>query len=202
MASSNLRAALRLCACKCPRSSSCTATAPLKRTSQARALTVAVARRSNQSTHFPWYLLTVPLPLFFLSEKLRKPVECSPTFNGVPVAATFLIHQATPKLDAKFPGLEISPIFDINQPQDYKYEEESTFLSIMPSYALVEVPMYEKLSSLEEAKLGVSGLKKNPVGKAVLKGSCSLGCAKVTLVEIKLLKLNGDLVWEWKKKGN
>ncbi|KAJ3157277.1 hypothetical protein HDU89_002689 [Geranomyces variabilis] len=147
-------------------------------------------------------ILAIPAPfLLWLATTTRRPVECSPTFQGVPVAATFLMHQALPRFHRKFPGLELSPVFDMARPEEFGYREEGLFASVMPSTAVVEVPIFEKLSEMEEAKLGGAGIRKSPVGKAVLKGKCSLGCAKVDLVEITVFKMNGDIVWEWKKKG-
>lgn len=36
-----------------------------------------------------------------------KVLEASPTFEGIPVAATLLIHQAQPHFLKAFPGLEV-----------------------------------------------------------------------------------------------
>jgi hypothetical protein len=49
----------------------------------------------------------------------------------------------------------------------------------------------------EEKRLGQNGIKKNPVGYAHLTGKCEYNCARVRLLGIKVVKLNGDLVWEW-----
>ncbi|TPX69351.1 hypothetical protein SpCBS45565_g02496 [Spizellomyces sp. 'palustris'] len=148
-----------------------------------------------------WTVLGVVLPLPLLLISRDRSLECSPTFNGVPVAATFLMHQALPRFEKKFPGLEISAVYDANRPEEFKYEETGLFSSLMPSQAIVEVPVFEKLSETEEAKLGVSGIRKKPVGRVQLKGTCSIGCAKVELTEMRVLKNNGQVVWEWKKKG-
>ncbi|KAI8909393.1 hypothetical protein DFJ77DRAFT_433484 [Powellomyces hirtus] len=159
-----------------------------------------VASSSGPST-FTKFALSLPIPLLLWFHQLQTPIECSPTFQGVPVAATFLMHQALPRFDKKFPGLELSAVFDMARPEEYVYKEEGLFASVMPSTAIVEVPIFEKLSQVEEAKLGGAGIRKKPVGKVQLKGACSLGCAKVELTEMRVLKNNGDVVWEWKKKG-
>ncbi|KAJ3291527.1 hypothetical protein HK104_005990 [Borealophlyctis nickersoniae] len=109
------------------------------------------------------------------------------------------MHQALIYLEKQFPGLELSPVYDANRPDEYSYQEEGLFSRFFPTAAVAEVPLFEKLREEEEARLGAAGIRKKPVAKAVLKGSCKVGCAAVELTEIKVLKLNGDVVWEWKK---
>ncbi|KAJ3055328.1 hypothetical protein HK097_010828 [Rhizophlyctis rosea] len=143
--------------------------------------------------------ITLPLSLILLHLTLKPPAECSPKFNGVPVAATFLMHQALSRFEAQFPGLEMSAVFDTSRPEEYSYHEEGLLASILPSVAVAVVPVFEKLTEAEEAKLGGAGIRKKPVGKIEIRGSCSVGCAAVELKEMKVMKPNGDVVWEWKK---
>ncbi|KAJ3202127.1 hypothetical protein HDU67_000786 [Dinochytrium kinnereticum] len=127
------------------------------------------------------------------------PLECSPTYHGVPVAATFLMHQALPVFDKTFPGLEMSPVFVMGHPE-YSYAETGLLSSVWATGATMELPIFERLSEEEEAKLGSSGIRKKPVGRLLLVGECEYGCAAVRLREMKVFKANGELLWE-KKMG-
>lgn len=133
----------------------------------------------------------------------RKPLEASPTFNGIPLAATFLINQCIPIFNKKFPGLEVAGSFSLGT--DHNEYKETGGLGIYPTSARVLLPVYEKLKPQEEAQLGVAGIKKPPVGFLILKGKCKVGCAQVTLVEIELVAADKSLapdysrvVWSWK----
>jgi hypothetical protein len=105
------------------------------------------------------------------------------------------MHQALKHFDKQFPGLEMSAVFVVgtNDP-DYVYYEKG--LSAWPTSAYVELPIFEKLSDAEEARLGNAGIRKKPVGKLVLEGNCSYGCASVKLTYMKVVKLDGKVVWE------
>ncbi|RKO99411.1 hypothetical protein CXG81DRAFT_7177, partial [Caulochytrium protostelioides] len=118
-------------------------------------------------------------------------IEASPTFNGVPVAASFLMFQALPPLDERFPGLQLAPVFDPKDPE-FAFEELGWLAPFYPSSAKVTAPMYEKLSEAEESKLGGSNIKKQSVGKMVAYGTCKMGCASVQLLRVQIFKLNGD----------
>jgi hypothetical protein len=132
----------------------------------------------------------------------HKPIDCSPTFAGVPVAATFLMHQAYEKFETQFPGLSLPSIFDSNS-SEYEYFEASTtwgkFTDTIfgPSEATVIIPVYEKYSELEEERMGSAGIKKSPVGRLKATGECQMGCARVRLKEMTLFKLNHDIVWKY-----
>jgi hypothetical protein len=132
----------------------------------------------------------------------HKPIDCSPTFAGVPVAATFLMHQAYGKFESQFPGLSLPSVFDSNS-SDYEYYESSTTWGKFtdkifgPSEATIIIPVYERYSELEEERLGSAGIKKSPVGKLKATGVCQIGCARVLLTEMTLFKLNNDIVWKY-----
>ncbi|KAI8824034.1 uncharacterized protein EV422DRAFT_564742 [Fimicolochytrium jonesii] len=150
-------------------------------------------------------LLLLPLPLLLtLHNTHAHPLDCSPTFQGVPVAATFLMHQALPRFDRQFPGLELSPVFDMARPEEYSYTERGGVFAVLGvvDEAVVVLPVFEKLPQVEEARLGAAGIRKMPVGRCELVGRCRLGCAKVELVGMRVLKGNGECVWEWRKKGS
>jgi hypothetical protein len=134
----------------------------------------------------------------------HKTIHCSPTFQGVPVAGTFLIHQSIPYFDKKFPGLEIAGAF-VPDEIGHSYKE-SKVLGLYATACTVTIPVYQKLSKQEEERLGKAMLKKIPVGHLVLEGDCKVGCAAATLTTIKLYKLDADqnpdlesLVWEWNR---
>lgn len=38
--------------------------------------------------------------------------------------------------------------------------------------------------------------RKSSVGRLELTGECEYGCAKVRMKRLRVLKINGDLVWE------
>ncbi|KAJ1566468.1 hypothetical protein HK096_001349, partial [Nowakowskiella sp. JEL0078] len=135
-------------------------------------------------------------------------LDCSPTFNGVPVAATFLMHQAMPLFDTQFPGLEISPVFvkpsitsrnqksttwltdnetseDIESHFEYSEDGGAVTAALYPTSCETVVPVFERLAQVEEARLGAAGIRKRPVGLLKMRGKCKLGCAAVELVELK-----------------
>jgi len=127
-------------------------------------------------------------------------IECSPTFNGVPIATSFLCQQAYPIFNSEFPGLELSPVF-VSEHKDFSYEEGGWLSPLFPSWAEARLPVYPVLPPEEEAKLGMAGLKKRPVGYVYIKGDCKYGCAMVSLSSIRLEKINGDVVWEWHRES-
>ncbi|KAJ3091141.1 hypothetical protein HK102_001555 [Quaeritorhiza haematococci] len=106
------------------------------------------------------------------------------------------INSATPLLH---PHFQRRPD---NREPGYSYKETGAFSAYWPTGCVVEVPVFEKLDQAEEARLGIVGIKKTPVAKLILVGDCQYGCAKVTLMEMRLLKLDGEFVWEWKKETN
>ena len=155
--------------------------------------------------HKSAFSISIPiLSLFYTSYKSR--LLASPTFGGIPVGATFLMHQGLPIFQKEFPGLEMSAVDDSDE---CFYSEKRSignhkdgpldfFLLklIGPKEAIVQIPIYERYSQQEEERLGNAGIKKASVGKLTLKGSCDLGCAKVLLKEMILYKGNGqDIVW-------
>ena len=129
-------------------------------------------------------------------------LECSPTFAGVPVAATFLMHQAYAQFESQFPGLELASLFDTNS-SEFEYYEATSGLERLavkifgPSQATIIIPVYEKYSQVEEERMGSAGIKKSPVGKLQIVGKCQMGCAKVTLSQMTLFKLNDEIVWNY-----
>ncbi|KAJ3412968.1 hypothetical protein HDV05_008683 [Chytridiales sp. JEL 0842] len=168
---------------------------------------------SSATTPFTFFLTPTLLLLLVLSPATKPPLECSPTYNGVPVAASFLMHQAHPHFEKQFPGLEMSAVFISRDPkfrplkrdgtQDERKEEEwereyvyvEKGLSFWPTGAHVEVPIFERLSEVEEARLGNAGIRKGSVGRLVLEGECGYGCASVKLKEMRVEKLDGTVVW-------
>ncbi|KAI9342615.1 hypothetical protein BDR26DRAFT_859256 [Obelidium mucronatum] len=148
----------------------------------------------------------------------------SPLFQGTPVAATLLMHQAGKLFDRQFQDLlEMSPVFVLpeNLPdrgaysngnadlgpeeeevegkkmmQEFAYEETGGFLGTWASGVEVKVPVFEKLSQTEESRLGNAGIRKKPVGALIMKGKCSYGCAVVQLMHMQVVKLDGSTVWE------
>ena len=134
-------------------------------------------------------------------------LNCSPMFQGVPVAATFIMNQAIPIFNTKFPGLEVSAVFAPGMP-GHVYEEQGGIGSLYPTRCVAEVPVYEKLHEEEEKRLGSAGIRKKPVGILVSRGECKYGCASVVLCELEVLKYTdeGELdrlnpIWVWKKKN-
>ncbi len=117
----------------------------------------------------------------------------APTFNGIPTPTTLLISQSLSLFSSQFPDLEISPIYLSDHP-DYTYSESGFFF---PSSCTVIVPLFQKLDMEEEKKLGANGIRKEKVGFLEMKGRCETGCAKVTLTDLKVKKLDGSVVWEW-----
>ncbi|TPX74716.1 hypothetical protein CcCBS67573_g04027 [Chytriomyces confervae] len=146
----------------------------------------------------------------------------SPAFQGTPVAATLLMHQAVKLFEKQFDGLlEMSPVFvlpeDMPAPESYSkgasgdydeeddptavhkqfsYSESGGFFGGWASECAVKVPVFEKLDDQEEARLGNAGIRKRPVGSLIMKGKCSYGCAVVQLMYMQVQKLDGSVVWE------
>ncbi|KAH9247263.1 60S ribosomal protein L11 [Batrachochytrium salamandrivorans] len=90
-------------------------------------------------------------------------IECSPLFQGVPVAATFLIHQAIPVVTEALPGLEVSAVFS-PELGGHMYEETGGILGVYRTGAVVELPMFERTTPEEAQRLGVAGIFKEAVG--------------------------------------
>ncbi|KAJ3078302.1 hypothetical protein HDU99_000656, partial [Rhizoclosmatium hyalinum] len=143
----------------------------------------------------------------------------SPIFQGTPVAATLLMHQAAKIFDKQFDSLlEMSAVFVLpeNVPdrgaysknasdqeneesrmiKEFGYSESGGFLGTWATGVEVIVPVFEKLSETEEARLGSVGIRKRPVGSLKMKGKCTYGCAVVQLMHMQVLKLDGTVVWE------
>ncbi|KAI9366061.1 hypothetical protein DFJ73DRAFT_806936 [Zopfochytrium polystomum] len=200
--------------------------------------------------------LPTAVPILLLLRVLggrSSALDCSPMYNGVPVATTFLMTQALPHFAGKFPGLEMSAFFAWDPPKifrkdqetesppspapsgagagapapapapvdgqqeekrtrvvsdvfslapdfanEYAYAESGLVASVWPTAARTEVPVFERLSAVEEANLGQAGIRKKPVGKLVMIGSCTYGCAQVKLRVLQVYSLKGDLIWEKK----
>ncbi|KAJ3065644.1 hypothetical protein HDU98_010969 [Podochytrium sp. JEL0797] len=143
----------------------------------------------------------------------------SPIFQGTPVAATLLMHQAVKLFDAQFSSLlEMSAIFVLPEDvpdrgaysngmadeedeeslmrEEFAYKESGGFFGSWASGVEVTVPVFEKLSETEESRLGNAGIRKKPVGSLVMQGKCSYGCAVVQLMHMQVKKLDGNVVWE------
>lgn len=103
------------------------------------------------------------------------------------------MSQAYAPFSAKYPGLELSGVYVIND-KDYSYKEQGWPLA---SSCSVIVPVYEKLSDIEEQRLGNAGIKKDVVARMHIQGECKYGCASVLLKKIQLCKLDGSVVWSW-----
>lgn len=127
---------------------------------------------------------------------MQRTTECSPKFNGGPMAATLLMRQAAPVFGAQFPGLEMAPIYVVGHP-DFAYGETGFLNLVYPSGNYCEVPLFQKLSDREEADLGQAGVRKKPIGRVVMRGECRYGCAQVLLVEVEVLRGDGEVVWKW-----
>ena len=134
-------------------------------------------------------LITFPT----LISATMKQYECSPTFQGLPVGATFLLHQGNIIFEQEYPGLCVSPYFKPTLP-GHEYRENGYFY---PTEAEMMIPVYEKVSNEEEERLGSLGLSTAQVGYLKLKGKCKIGCASVTLVQMELLSLDHELIWKW-----
>ncbi|KAH6573747.1 hypothetical protein BASA50_005133 [Batrachochytrium salamandrivorans] len=133
-------------------------------------------------------------------------IECSPLFQGVPVAATFLIHQAIPVVTEALPGLEVSAVFS-PELGGHMYEETGGILGVYRTGAVVELPMFERTTPEEAQRLGVAGIFKEAVGVLRATGECKYGCATVRLLTLTLYALNEDgqldrenPVWTWAAK--
>ncbi|KAJ3293562.1 hypothetical protein HDU76_007029 [Blyttiomyces sp. JEL0837] len=85
--------------------------------------------------------------------------------------------------------------------QHYVYIENGLVPSVWPTSVHIEVPIFERLSATEEAKLGAAGIRKSAVGKLVLEGKCKYGCAMVELGYMRVEKVDGEVVWEKKIRG-
>ncbi|KAJ1568579.1 hypothetical protein HK405_000380, partial [Cladochytrium tenue] len=86
--------------------------------------------------------------------------------------------------------------------REFAYAESGVLAPAWPTAARAEVPLFERLSEQEEASLGSAGVRKQPVGKLVMIGTCTYGCAKVRLRELRVYSAEGRLVWEQKSKGS
>lgn len=134
----------------------------------------------------------------------RNTIKASPTFEGVPVSATLLIHQASPLFYQEFPGLTLAPSFAPKKQLNHTYEETGGILGIYPTGCELGIPVYEKLTEIEETRLGKALLAKPSVAHLVIKGSCKVGCATAFLTEMKLFKVDSEKgilyespVWNW-----
>lgn len=134
-------------------------------------------------------------PILSLSG-LFMTLDASPTFQGVPVASTLLIHQAQAIFASEYPGLEMSVVFRPGT-SGHKWAESPMFY---PTSHTVTIPIYEKLAQVEEDALGVNGIAKIPVGYLVLLGECSYGCATVQLRKMTLFSSSDELIREFEFK--
>eukprot|EP00842_Homolaphlyctis_polyrhiza_P000540 jgi/Hompol1/1487/HPOL_005612-RA len=132
-----------------------------------------------------------------------RSADCSPSFQGIPVAATFLMAQAIAPFESVFPGLQISPVFAPGI-GGHVYEESGGIMGVYPTLAVVELPVFERLSQKEEERLGIAGIRKSAVGVLRMTGDCKYGCASVKLATMTLYALleDGSLdrqnpVWTW-----
>lgn len=148
----------------------------------------------------------VDLPFQFLLKRLPA-IAASPTFEGIPVAATLLIHQAYPRFSKAFPGLELSPAFSPGKDGHF-YKEEGGLFGIYPTSCKVGIPIYERLSQLEESRIGQALLMKPVVAILILTGECSVGCASASLSRMELFKVDeaknprsDALVWMWEESS-
>ena len=142
------------------------------------------------------------------SKKTFNTVAASPTFEGIPVAATILIHQAYPHFAKAFPGLELSPAFSPGKEKGHFYEEKGGLFGIYPTSCKIGIPIFERLSQLEESRIGQALLMKPVVAYLILIGDCTVGCAAANLSEMVLLKVDEEKnprfdssVWEWKRSS-
>ena len=84
----------------------------------------------------------------------------------------------------------------INEHPDYTYEEHG--IPYFPSSCTLKVPVFERLDEEEEKKLGANGLRKEKVGFLEVEGGCEVGCARVRISKMRVLKVDGEVVWEWR----
>jgi hypothetical protein len=122
----------------------------------------------------------------------------SPTFQGIPVAGTLLIHQSIPYFQRQFPKLEISGVFAPGE-EYHTYTETGQTFGIYPTGCTVTLPIFEMLSIEEEERMGKALLKKQVVGVVVIEGECKAGCATASVKSIKVYKMNTSLVPEYEK---
>ena len=129
----------------------------------------------------------------------------SPTFQGIPVAGTLIIDQAHSIFKKQFPGLELSGVFSPGQ-LGHSYLESGSIMGWYPQACTVEIPVYQVLTRKEEETLGKALVKKPIVGILRMEGDCKVGCAKVTLKQMTLYKVNAakepdynEIVWTWSK---
>ncbi|KAL3896476.1 MAG: hypothetical protein SGCHY_004046, partial [Lobulomycetales sp.] len=98
--------------------------------------------------------------------------------------------------------LEVSGVF-VNDDKEFSYEETGWLKDILyASGCRVSCPVYEKLSQVEEARLGNAGIRKESVGQLDLVGRCLYGCASVELEEMTLRKPDGVVVWQWRRSDD
>lgn len=116
-------------------------------------------RQKNNARNLTIFLVTGSTTALYLNS--RKPqIHCSPTFNGIPVSATFLLHQSHNLFTNQFPGLEMSPVFAINYSDEFTYKETGMFADYgWPTGCIVTVPVFERLSKEEEVRLGNNGIR-------------------------------------------
>jgi hypothetical protein len=129
----------------------------------------------------------------------------SPTFQGIPVAGTLLIHQSIPYFQAQFPKLEVCGVFAPSE-EFHEYIETGHTFGVYPTGCRISIPIYEKLSIEEEERLGKALLKKPVVGVMVIEGECKVGCATATIKSINVYRLNSlkkpdyeKPIWSWIK---
>ncbi|KAL2917715.1 hypothetical protein HK105_202588 [Polyrhizophydium stewartii] len=102
-----------------------------------------------------------------------------------------------------FPGLEISAVFAPGL-GGHVYLETGGIMGFYPTQAVVEIPMFERMSREEEERLGSAGISKQAVGILRATGECKYGCATVRLTDLALYPLDQDgtldrerPVWTW-----
>lgn len=78
----------------------------------------------------------------------------------------------------------------------YRYSEEGL---MWPNACTVTIPVYKKLEQVEDARMGVNGIKKKEVGYLEMRGECKFGCAASTLVSLKLVAIGAEesVIWTW-----
>lgn len=91
--------------------------------------------------------------------------------------------------------------------EGHTYQESGGFAGVYPTKCQVGIPIFERLSQLEEARIGQALLLKPAVAHLVLKGDCKVGCATASLSEMELFKVDQEKkpiweksVWKWTKQ--
>lgn len=90
---------------------------------------------------------------------------------GIPVACMFLPFQAQAVFNSEFPGLEISPVY-LDDTKGFTCEEFGGLLGFYPTSTVVSIPVYERKSAIEEARMGTNGIRKVAVGSLRISGDC------------------------------